>query len=301
MLWSADALAAAALLATTGLALGAAWLRPVARSERVAREGGTVFLGEALMHRAYGLARPLVRALAAARVSPDALSWASLAAGVAAGVAAGCGRLGFAAWLFALSGLGDLLDGAVARERGCASASGAVLDSVLDRYVEAFFLGGLLVWFSERTGLQLLCLVALLGSFMVTYSTAKAEALGVEPPRGWMKRPERLVWLIYGAALASLLGALAGSGSPLAAEIGAAAQAPQAVQASPAGGAASAAVAQMAMGCVLGLIALFSHLSAWRRLRALQVTAMRRVSPTPSPSAGADRSNRPRPGASPDS
>jgi len=239
MIMSADTLAAASLILVTTLALGWSWLRPVAISQRVTREGGTVFLSQKMMHHGYSLVQPLVRALAGARVSPDAISWFALFLGMAAGWAVGTGRLGCGGWLFALSGLGDMLDGAVARERGCAHAGGAVLDSVLDRYVEAFFLSGLLVYFKPYIELQVLCMAALLGSFMVTYSTAKAEALGLTPPRGWMKRPERMVWCIYGAAASALVGACGGT------QLG-------------------------VMASVIALIAFFSHLSALQRLRSLQ-------------------------------
>jgi len=50
---------------------------------------------------------------------------------------------------------------------------------------------------------------------MVTYSTAKAEALQVKAPRGWMKRAERMVWLAGGAALASALPLAGFSGRPV--------------------------------------------------------------------------------------
>jgi hypothetical protein len=52
--------------------------------------------------------------------------------------------------------------------------------------------------------LQALALLALLGSFMVSYSTTKAEALQVEVPKGSMRRPERAVYLILGASLSAL-------------------------------------------------------------------------------------------------
>ena len=50
----------------------------------------------------------------------------------------------------------------------------------------------------------LLCLGAVLGSFMVSYASAKAEALGVEPPKGAMRRAERAVYVIFGCAMAPL-------------------------------------------------------------------------------------------------
>jgi phosphatidylglycerophosphate synthase len=113
---------------------------------------------------------------------------------------------------------------------------------VLDRYVEFFFLAGLMVYFSGAPWYQLTAITALFGGFMVTYSTAKAEALRLAPPRGWMKRPERLVWLIAGAALAA-----AGRLVDLPAE-------------------------RIVLGSV-AIIAVFANLSAIRRLAALAQTA----------------------------
>src|SRR6185437_2877167 len=93
------------------------------------------------------------------------------------------------------------LDGMVARMTRVASDAGEVLDAAADRYVEFFFLAGLVIYYREIPGLMILALAALAGSFMVSYSTAKAEALRVEAPRGSMRRTERAVYLILGAAL----------------------------------------------------------------------------------------------------
>ena len=52
--------------------------------------------------------------------------------------------------------------------------------------------------------LQVLALLALMGSFMVSYSSAKAEALQVDPPKGSMRRPERAFYLTLGAVLSPI-------------------------------------------------------------------------------------------------
>jgi CDP-diacylglycerol--glycerol-3-phosphate 3-phosphatidyltransferase len=239
----ADSLVALGLIAVLA-ALAVASLadaRP-ADSARVAREGGTAFLPAALMHRAYALAAPLVALCVRVRVGADSLSWLSLALGLAAGLALGLGRPGTAAVLLALSGLGDLLDGAVARATGTASPQGAALDSALDRYVEFALHAGLLAAFRAHLALQLLVLASLFGSMLVTYSTAKAEALRVAPPRGWMKRAERLVWLGAGLVAAAL--------APLA-RINAA----------------------LPLAAAVAVIAVFANLSAALRLHALARTA----------------------------
>lgn len=214
------------------LLVAAAWGRPAAKHDRVTREGGTVFLSEQVMQRAYIWIDRLAALSVRLGVTADAVTWLSVVLGLAAGVLAAVACLGAGAWALALSGLCDGLDGAVARRTGTASPAGAVLDSALDRYVEFFFCAGVLVLFAGKTLVQLLVIIALFGGFMVTYSTAKAEALGIRPPRGWMKRPERLVWLIGGAALSGL-------------------------------------TATASLLFALGVIAVFAHLSAALRLRAL--------------------------------
>lgn len=80
--------------------------------------------------------------------------------------------------------------------------SGEVLDAATDWYVDFALLAGLAFYFRERAPWLLLALFALLAASMVSYSTAKAEALHVVPPRGSMRRVERVVLVIAAAALA---------------------------------------------------------------------------------------------------
>jgi len=235
-----DTSAALALPATALALLALAALGQARSHARVTREGGTIFLGERVMQHAYRWIDLCARAGVRLGLRADAITWLSVVLGLIAGVLAGFGYLGFSAWALALSGLCDGLDGAIARHSGTASPAGAVLDSALDRYVEFFFCAGILVLFAGQTTAQLLVLVALFGGFMVTYSTAKAEALGIRPPRGWMKRPERLVWLIGGATLSAVF-------TPSA----------------------------LPLLTALGVIAVFAHLSAALRLRALVAASAR--------------------------
>lgn len=240
--WTGLALPVAAIV-LLGLAVRRG---PADRHARVTREGGTVFLSERVMHRGYAWIDRLAAAAVRLGFGPDAVTWLSFALGLVAGVLIGFGWLGAAAWALAFSGLCDGIDGAVARRRGLVTAGGAVLDSALDRYVEFFVFAGLLVWFHDAAWPQLLIASALFGSFMVTYSTARAEALHITPPRGWMKRPERLVWLIGGAAFAAT--------APLA-------------------GVPAAAV----MLGVVTVIAVFTHASVIVRLRAIRAAANARA------------------------
>lgn len=179
-------------------------LRGRAHYDRIERQGGSVLLGKGLMEMAYWGLQPLARSLARAHISPNQLSWASLVLGGISGVALAYGYFGFAALSATVSAFLDSLDGMVARMTGVASDSGEVLDAAIDRYVEFFFLAGLVIYYREIPILQVLALLALMGSFMVSYSTAKAEALRVPPPPGIMRRPERAFYLILGSALSPI-------------------------------------------------------------------------------------------------
>jgi CDP-diacylglycerol--glycerol-3-phosphate 3-phosphatidyltransferase len=179
-------------------------LRGRTRHERVAAEGGSELFGGALFELLYWSVVPVARAMVRVGISADAVTWASLAFGVAAGVALGAGHFGLGALLALVSASGDAVDGFVARATGTASSRGEVLDAAVDRYVEFAFLAGVAVAFRQSVFLLLLTLAAITGSFMVSYSSARAEAAGVRPPRGPMRRTERAIVLISGACLAPL-------------------------------------------------------------------------------------------------
>jgi CDP-diacylglycerol---glycerol-3-phosphate 3-phosphatidyltransferase len=172
--------------------------------DRVERQGESRLLTKGAMELAHWGLEPVAQRLALLGVTPNAVSWGSLGLGFLAGVFLAWGHFGFGAVSATAASLLDLVDGMVARISGVASDAGEVLDAAVDRYVEFFFLAGLAIYYREFPLLQMLALFALLGSFMVSYSTAKAEALDVDPPSGSMRRPERAVYLILGAALSAL-------------------------------------------------------------------------------------------------
>jgi len=172
---------------------------------RVEREGGGALLGKRSMAMAYWAIQPVGRALVAVGISANAVTWTSLVLGLAAGLALAFDALGLAALLGTLSFLCDAIDGLVARAAGTASPAGEVLDAAIDRWVEFAFFAGLCVHYRESPSALALSLLALQGGFMVSYASAKAEALGVDVPRGAMRRVERCVYLIVGATLTALL------------------------------------------------------------------------------------------------
>ena len=167
--------------------------------DRVNKQGGSALLGKGVMQGAYWSLQPLARMLIFLRITPNQISFLSLGFGVLTGLCLGVGHFGFGAVFATISAFLDSLDGMVARLTGVASDAGEVLDITVDRYAEFLFLGGLAYYYHQIPVLLVLTLFALIGSFMVSYSSAYALAMNVTPPKGSMRRPERAVYLTLGA------------------------------------------------------------------------------------------------------
>jgi CDP-diacylglycerol--glycerol-3-phosphate 3-phosphatidyltransferase len=100
-----------------------------------------------------------------------------------------------------LSGFFDLFDGVVARKLGKATALGSFLDSVLDRYSDLLLLLAILIHYliKEDSGLVILTSFVSMGTVLIPYIRARAEALGVPCTIGLMERAERIILLSIGA------------------------------------------------------------------------------------------------------
>jgi CDP-diacylglycerol---glycerol-3-phosphate 3-phosphatidyltransferase len=197
-------------------------LRGRARSARVEAEGESMLMGKGSMEMMVWCAQPVVSACARLGVTPDAVTLASLVLGVAAGAAFGAGHFGVGAVLALAAGAGDTMDGLLAKKLGTASDAGEVLDAAVDRYVDFAWFAGVAYWMRESRALLLIALGALLGSIMVSYSTAKAEALHVRPPRGSMRRVERAALIVVAATVTPVVAwaAPAWAAAPLAITLG---------------------------------------------------------------------------------
>jgi phosphatidylglycerophosphate synthase len=195
----------AILFGLVALIAGAYLVRVVrkgrAQFDRVDKQGASALLSKEMMEAFYWFLQPLGKFLVYCRITPNGISWASFAFGVLAGLCLAFGHFGSGAAFACVSAVMDSLDGLVARMSGTSSDAGEVLDAAVDRYAEFMFLGGLIIYYREIPVLMVLTMAALVGSFMVSYSSAKAEALQVSPPKGSMRRPERAFYLILGAAL----------------------------------------------------------------------------------------------------
>lgn len=201
------ALFAAALTALALTTYGVRLLvRGAASSDRTAKVQATALLGRGLIEMGFWALTPLARGCVSLGITANGLTWASMAVAAGSGWALATGRFGLATLLMMLSTMGDVLDGQVARATGKSSDAGEVLDASVDRYGEFAMVGGMIYFYRLDAIPMLIAMGALLASFMVSYSTAKAEALQVPPPRGPMRRHERGVYMIVGAFVSSVAG-----------------------------------------------------------------------------------------------
>ena len=106
--------------------------------------------------------------------------------------------------VFVIGSILDILDGALARQSGKGTPFGAFLDSTTDRVSEGFMLGAIaLVFMRDGNEVALaFTFAAVVGSFLVSYTRARAEALGLKGDVGIGSRAERVVVITAGLVLA---------------------------------------------------------------------------------------------------
>jgi CDP-diacylglycerol--glycerol-3-phosphate 3-phosphatidyltransferase len=178
------------------------------------------FISEKNRERYMRIISPIGNFFVRIGIHPDILTGAGLILSLLAGLIYCDGSFFLAAWVLVLAGSCDALDGHIARRANKHSPFGAFMDSTLDRYSDIFPLLGMAYHFAggpplfgAPAGAQgaepaywtiVVIILAVTGSFMVSYTRARAEALGVPCKKGLMQRPERIVLVIIG----SLLGAI---------------------------------------------------------------------------------------------
>ena len=132
------------------------------------------------------------------RLRANHLSFIGLLFGLGAGIAFVFSPF-WGGLLTLLAGFLDTLDGALARELNQVRRQGAFLDSVLDRYGECFIVVGIWAYFLRKGGatplITLTLFLVLFGSFMVSYTKARAEGLSASCPGGFFQRGERIIIL----------------------------------------------------------------------------------------------------------
>ena len=159
---------------------------------------------------ARGLASRSVTGLTRTRITPNALTATGVTLCAAASVLVlfeGRDKLLYywlAAVVFVLGSLLDILDGALARAGGKTTPFGAFIDSTTDRVSEGFMLTAI-AWVLASTHHPVFVAVAVAavaGSFLVSYTRARAEALGLRGDVGIGSRAERVVVITAGLVLA---------------------------------------------------------------------------------------------------
>src|SRR6266576_5543962 len=152
-----------------------------------------------------GERRELVRnRLIESRLTPNAISLTGFALNVVAAVLIWEQLFFLGGLAFIIGSIMDTLDGRYSRMSGKGTPFGAFLDSTLDRIEEGIVLTAVAAWFAANGNDVAVagCVVTVLGSLMVSYTRARAEALGVECKVGLATRPVRVVILSAGLVFA---------------------------------------------------------------------------------------------------
>jgi CDP-diacylglycerol--glycerol-3-phosphate 3-phosphatidyltransferase len=147
---------------------------------------------------------PVIAAVARTGISPNALTVGGFLLNIIAGVLIAIGQPFWGGVVMTVIGMPlDAIDGGVARKLGKQSKFGAFFDSTLDRFAEGALLAGLGYYFAVRGDSLSVAVtfVALIGSFMVSYTRARAEGLGLECKVGLFSRFGRFLLLVAGLLL----------------------------------------------------------------------------------------------------
>ena len=179
-----------------------------------------ILLPEPLKNAFLELIDPVADWLMRAGLTPNRITTLSIFVLLASGAAFGMDHLRTGSILLLGSGFLDLLDGKVARRGGMSTKFGAFYDSTMDRLGEGALFAGIGIFYTRTIingdgerwpilGLGL-CFAALTGAFLVSYTRARAEGLGLEAKVGMAQRAERILFLgvpigIFGAGQGGFL------------------------------------------------------------------------------------------------
>jgi len=146
----------------------------------------------------------MVHGLARASISPNVLTVIGVSINILCGLLFGFGHFFSAGVILIVANLFDMLDGSVARLSGRVTKFGGFLDSSLDRLSDMVVFVGLMIFYARDTEFHstlnvFLTGAAMMGSVLVSYTSARAESLIPKCEVGFLRRPERVVLLIIGA------------------------------------------------------------------------------------------------------
>ena len=144
---------------------------------------------------------PLAEYIVKIGIHPNVLTFSGLVGNMIGAYFLSQGNFLWGGIIILVMGPIDALDGATARAKGVITPWGAFVDSTSDRWSESVIMLGLLVHYATTNAAQstVLVLLALVGSLMVSYTRARAEALGFKANVGVMTRLER--YLVLAPAL----------------------------------------------------------------------------------------------------
>lgn len=149
---------------------------------------------------------PIADWLVRSNVSPNTITTLGTLSSMTAGGIYAAGYIRVAGWWLGLTAVFDVLDGEVARRSGRTSVFGAFYDSTLDRVADGAVLGGLMMFFARNgvhhkippsmsTPMVAVILLGIIGSFLTSYTRARADGLGIDAKVGILQRPERITLL----------------------------------------------------------------------------------------------------------
>lgn len=149
------------------------------------------------------LIQPVIDFFIKLELNPNFFTTIGFILTVGAAVLFAAGFLRIAGAIILLAGTFDIVDGKVARLSNRVTKFGALYDSTLDRYSEVIMFFGLAFYFvrADMFITSVAVSFALGGAVMVSYVRARAEALGFECKVGIMQRPERVVYIGFGAVI----------------------------------------------------------------------------------------------------
>ncbi|HET6381000.1 MAG TPA: CDP-alcohol phosphatidyltransferase family protein [candidate division Zixibacteria bacterium] len=171
------------------------------------RRGDSLF-SERTKQAGRALLQPVVRLALALRLTANRVTVIGFLIVSGAAVLIAAGNLLIGAAVLTAGSLLDAVDGALARASGGTTPFGGFLDSTLDRAAEAALYAGVAAYYLNTAGDPtwpvVLAFLALTASFLVSYTRARAEGIGLSASVGLAPRVERLVLIIAGIALAGL-------------------------------------------------------------------------------------------------
>lgn len=167
------------------------------------------FIGIFFVEYWYWISRPALNFFKLVRITPNGITGISIVLSFITGVIYATGAIAPGGWMLIISATLDMLDGALARETGQSTKSGAFFDSCSDRYSDTFVFIGIALYFlskdispsgsftislSDYIGV-IIVMTLILGASAMSYVKARGDVAGASTKRGLMQRPERVMML----------------------------------------------------------------------------------------------------------